>query len=180
MISYLNGNLKRYYNEAILKGKLEGIKEGKLRGKLEGKLETAKRLLDMKLDADLIAEATGLPLDKIERLKLGCEQEEVGTWQMKFFQELPVDIRKKLIGEQDFNLNDPEVIRMLSAKMGQFIVEFYDRCVLSGRVMAKTAVMLRMAGCGVAKDLVKKYIELTDEEREFIFGEDGDFFDDVS
>jgi predicted transposase YdaD len=45
MISHLIQNLRRYYDEAILKGK----KEGKLDGKLEGKLEMAKNLLMMGL-----------------------------------------------------------------------------------------------------------------------------------
>jgi predicted transposase/invertase (TIGR01784 family) len=56
MISYLNENLKRYRDEAILKGKQEGIKEGKL--------ETARRLLGMKFDDKVVAEATGLALQE--------------------------------------------------------------------------------------------------------------------
>jgi hypothetical protein len=60
MISNMGRNLQRYYDEAILKGKMEG--------KLEGKLETAKSLLCMKLDVNLVSEATGLPLGEIKRL----------------------------------------------------------------------------------------------------------------
>jgi predicted transposase/invertase (TIGR01784 family) len=66
MISHLEQNFKRYYNEALLAGK----KEGKLEGKIEGKIETAQNMLRMKLDANLIAAVTGLALDEIERLKL--------------------------------------------------------------------------------------------------------------
>jgi hypothetical protein len=53
-------------------------------------------------------------------------------WQMQFFQQLPVEIRKKLIGGQDFDLNDPEVIRLLSSKMVDYFVEFYDRELSTG------------------------------------------------
>jgi predicted transposase/invertase (TIGR01784 family) len=61
MISNMGRNLQRYYDEAILKGRKEGKKEGKL--------ETALSLLRMKLNADLVAEATGLPLEEIEKLQ---------------------------------------------------------------------------------------------------------------
>jgi predicted transposase/invertase (TIGR01784 family) len=86
MISHLEQNLKRYYNEALLagkkegklegfcEGKLKGIREGKLEGIREGekkgKIETAQTMLRMKLDVNLIAVATGLALDEIEKLKL--------------------------------------------------------------------------------------------------------------
>jgi predicted transposase/invertase (TIGR01784 family) len=78
MISNMGRNLQRYYDEAILKGKQEGIKEGikegklkgRLEGKLEGKLETAQRLLNMKLDVKLVAEATGLTPEEIDKLEL--------------------------------------------------------------------------------------------------------------
>jgi hypothetical protein len=107
--------------------------------------------------------------------------EELVMWQMQFFQQLPVKIRKKLIGGQDFNLNDPEVIRMLSSKMVDYFVEFYDRSVLEGRVMAKTEVAQRMLERGVAKDLIREYTGLNDEEKQFVFGGEGcDCFDDDS
>jgi predicted transposase/invertase (TIGR01784 family) len=62
MISHLEQNFKRYYNEALLAGKKEGLKEGKI--------ETAKNMLRLKLNDNLIAAATGLTLDEIERMKL--------------------------------------------------------------------------------------------------------------
>jgi predicted transposase/invertase (TIGR01784 family) len=68
MISYLNENLKRYY-EAILKGKQEGIQEGKHEGKIEGKLEMAKNLLLMKMDVEAIAKAAALPVEEILELQ---------------------------------------------------------------------------------------------------------------
>jgi predicted transposase/invertase (TIGR01784 family) len=73
MISNMGRNLQRYYDEAILKGKQEGIKEGikegELFGKREEKIETARNMLQLKLDVNLIAAVTKLPLDEIEKLK---------------------------------------------------------------------------------------------------------------
>jgi hypothetical protein len=70
MISYLNENLKRYYNEAILKGKREGIKEGEL----TGVYKTARRMLARGVAVEVISDYTGLPLDEIEKLKMEAKQ----------------------------------------------------------------------------------------------------------
>jgi predicted transposase YdaD len=53
MISYLNENLRRYYDEAEKKGKLE----------------VAKNLLLMKMDVDTVAKAAALPVEKILELQ---------------------------------------------------------------------------------------------------------------
>jgi predicted transposase/invertase (TIGR01784 family) len=77
MITHLEQNFKRYFNEAekkgeikgILKGKREGILEGEKRGEKKGVIKTAQAMLRMKQDINFIAEVTGLPLDEIENLK---------------------------------------------------------------------------------------------------------------
>ena len=47
----------------------EGRIEGKIEGRIEGKIETAMNLINMGMDISQIAQATGLPLSKIEELK---------------------------------------------------------------------------------------------------------------
>jgi predicted transposase/invertase (TIGR01784 family) len=73
MITHLEQNFKRYFNEAEkkgeIKGKIEGIREGEKRGVIKEKIETAQAMLRMKLDVNVIAAATRLPLDEIEKLK---------------------------------------------------------------------------------------------------------------
>jgi hypothetical protein len=79
MISNMGRNLQRYYDEAILKGKREGIKEGikegELFGKREEKIATAKNMLQLKMDVNLIAAVAKLPLEEIEKLQLEVERE---------------------------------------------------------------------------------------------------------
>jgi predicted transposase/invertase (TIGR01784 family) len=81
MISNMGRNLQRYYDEAILKGKQEGIKEGtkkgikegieegKYKGILEGKRETAKNFLLMGMDVETVAKGTALPVSQIMELQ---------------------------------------------------------------------------------------------------------------
>jgi predicted transposase/invertase (TIGR01784 family) len=65
MISNMGRNLQRYYDEAILKGKQEGIKEGEL----TGVYKTARRMLAWGVAAEVISDYTGLALDEIEKLR---------------------------------------------------------------------------------------------------------------
>jgi predicted transposase/invertase (TIGR01784 family) len=51
------------------KAREEGLAEGKVEGKAERDIAIAKNLLKLGLPLDSIAEATGLPLDQIEKLK---------------------------------------------------------------------------------------------------------------
>ena len=51
------------------KAREEGLAEGKAEGKAERDIAIAKNLLKLGLPLDSIAEATGLPLDQIEKLK---------------------------------------------------------------------------------------------------------------
>jgi predicted transposase YdaD len=59
--------------EGLVKGKEEGIKEGLVKGKeegiKEGKIETAKNLISLGLDIEIIRNATGLSIMEIENLK---------------------------------------------------------------------------------------------------------------
>ena len=63
--------------EGLVKGKEEGIKEGLVKGKEEGlqeglkkgKIETAKNLISVGLDIEIIRNATGLSLSEIEELR---------------------------------------------------------------------------------------------------------------
>lgn len=54
--------------KAKKEGKKEGKREGKIEGKEEGKLETAKELIKRGVDINIIAEATGIPLDDLEKM----------------------------------------------------------------------------------------------------------------
>lgn len=54
--------------EGIKEGMKEGIKEGMKEGIKEGKLDTARELIKRGIDINIIAEATGLPRETIEKL----------------------------------------------------------------------------------------------------------------
>ena len=69
MISNMGRNLRRYYDEAILKGKKEGIREGVREGIREGEMKTARRMLARGVAVEVIADYTGLPLAEIEKLR---------------------------------------------------------------------------------------------------------------
>jgi predicted transposase/invertase (TIGR01784 family) len=65
MISNMGRNLQRYYDEALLKGKKEGI--------AEGEMKTALRMLARGVAVGIIADYTGLAVEEIERLRQNCE-----------------------------------------------------------------------------------------------------------
>lgn len=55
--------------KGLAKGLVEGRAEGRAGGRAEGIVEVAKKMLDKGMAATLVAEMTGLPLDKISNLK---------------------------------------------------------------------------------------------------------------
>jgi predicted transposase/invertase (TIGR01784 family) len=59
---------KNTVDTAFDDGKLEGKIEGKLEGKIEGKIETATELKNFGVDLKIIAKATGLTEEEIEKL----------------------------------------------------------------------------------------------------------------
>ena len=61
--------IKKGREEGIAQGIEQGREEGLEQGAYNNKLETAKKLLDMSLTLEKIAEATGLPLETILELK---------------------------------------------------------------------------------------------------------------
>ena len=64
---------KKWENKGIQVGRKEGIREGMQKGIQKGRLEaimvTATRLLKEGFEVDFIAKVTGLPKEKIEKLK---------------------------------------------------------------------------------------------------------------
>ena len=55
--------------EGLAKGLAKGLVEGRAEGRAEGIVEVAKKMLDKGMVAALVAEMTGLPLDKVSNLK---------------------------------------------------------------------------------------------------------------
>lgn len=55
--------------EGLAKGLAKGLVEGRAEGRAEGIVEVAKKMLDKGMAATLVAEMTGLPLDKVSNLK---------------------------------------------------------------------------------------------------------------
>ena len=55
--------------EGLAKGLVEGRAKGLVEGRAEGIVEVAKKMLDKGMAATLVAEMTGLPLDKVSNLK---------------------------------------------------------------------------------------------------------------
>lgn len=55
--------------EGLAKGLVEGRAKGLVEGRAEGIVEVAKKMLDKGMAAALVAEITGLPLDKVSNLK---------------------------------------------------------------------------------------------------------------
>ncbi len=55
--------------EGLAKGLAKGLVEGRAEGRAEGIVEVAKKMLDKGMAAALVAEMTGLPLDKVSNLK---------------------------------------------------------------------------------------------------------------
>ncbi|HEX3044946.1 MAG TPA: hypothetical protein VHY08_09325 [Bacillota bacterium] len=70
MISNMGRNLQRYYDEAIIKGKSEGLREGVK----EGEMKTARRMLTRGVAVEIIVDYTGLTVEEIEKLKLELEK----------------------------------------------------------------------------------------------------------
>jgi predicted transposase/invertase (TIGR01784 family) len=74
-LAHLTARQYDSYLKSLLEyGELENVtdtafKEGKIEGKVEEKIEIAKNLLAMKLDVNLIIQATGLTLIDVENLK---------------------------------------------------------------------------------------------------------------
>ena len=63
-LSYLDGK-----REGISKGKKDGIKEGKKEGKKEGIEDTAKNLIELGFEDEIISKATKLDLKTIRKLR---------------------------------------------------------------------------------------------------------------
>lgn len=59
-----------YYSreEGRAEGRAEGIVEGKAEGKAEANSQTARNLKDLGVSVDVIAKATGLSVEEIEKL----------------------------------------------------------------------------------------------------------------
>lgn len=55
--------------EGLAKGLAKGLVEGRAEGRAEGIVEVAKKMVDKGMAAALVAEMTGLPLDKVSNLK---------------------------------------------------------------------------------------------------------------
>jgi predicted transposase/invertase (TIGR01784 family) len=64
-------SMSDYYNiidSAEKRARAEGILEGELRGREEAKLEDAAKFKQLGVSVDIIAQATGLPMETIEKL----------------------------------------------------------------------------------------------------------------
>ncbi len=55
--------------QGMKQGMKQGLKQGRQEGIEEGKLDVVKRMLAKGYDVDTIHELTGLPMEKIERMK---------------------------------------------------------------------------------------------------------------
>ena len=55
--------------KGLVEGRAKGLFEGRAEGRAEGIVEVAKKMLDKGMAAALVAEMTGLPLDKVSNLK---------------------------------------------------------------------------------------------------------------
>ena len=64
-----NTSLANAKAEGEVKGRAEGRAEGKAEGKNEANEETAKRMLELGLEIEIIEKATGLSKEEILRLK---------------------------------------------------------------------------------------------------------------
>ncbi len=65
----LKNSLDTAKEEGRIEGKIEGRIEGRLEGKIEGKIEVAQKLLKQGINITVIATATGLTKEEIEKLK---------------------------------------------------------------------------------------------------------------
>ena len=64
----LRNQMKYAMETAIAEGLAEGLAEGRAEGELNGRKAIAKKLKEMGMSLDMIAEATGLDADTIEAL----------------------------------------------------------------------------------------------------------------
>ncbi|MBQ7691202.1 MAG: hypothetical protein IJT30_08460, partial [Muribaculaceae bacterium] len=55
--------------EGRLEGKAEGMAEGRAEGRAEGIVQTARNMLEMGMETETIAQATGLDVSQIEALR---------------------------------------------------------------------------------------------------------------
>ncbi len=61
--------VKQGIEQGLKQGIKQGMKQGRQEGIEEGKLDVVKRMLAKGYDVDTIHELTGLPMEKIERMK---------------------------------------------------------------------------------------------------------------
>ncbi|EPR27713.1 hypothetical protein I656_02648 [Geobacillus sp. WSUCF1] len=73
IVSYEQRGLEKGIQQGIEQGLKQGLKQGMKQGRQEGieegKLDVVKRMLAKGYDVDTIHELTGLPIEKIERMK---------------------------------------------------------------------------------------------------------------
>ena len=65
----LEEGLREGHKEGLKEGHKEGLKEGLIEGSKKEKNNIAKKLLDKKIDINIISETTGLSIDELEILK---------------------------------------------------------------------------------------------------------------
>ena len=65
---------KRGLEEGRAEGREEGLVEGRAEGSLNARIEAAKKLLQMKLTPEQIANAEDLPLEKVLELKIEIDE----------------------------------------------------------------------------------------------------------
>ena len=66
--SMLYDSRQKGIEEGVEKGRAEGRAEGMAKGRAEERLATAKRLLDMGLSAEQVAQGSDLPLNEVMKL----------------------------------------------------------------------------------------------------------------
>ncbi|KPC97342.1 flagellar assembly protein H [Geobacillus sp. BCO2] len=65
----LEKGIQQGIEQGLKQGMKQGMKQGRQQGIEEGKLDVVKRMLAKGYDVDTIHELTGLPMEKIERMK---------------------------------------------------------------------------------------------------------------
>ncbi|MFC0297657.1 Rpn family recombination-promoting nuclease/putative transposase [Geobacillus jurassicus] len=69
IISYEQRGMEKGIQQGVKQGIEQGIKQGRQQGIEEGKLDVVKRMLAKGYDVETIHELTGLPVEKIEKVK---------------------------------------------------------------------------------------------------------------
>ncbi len=69
IVSYEQRGMEKGIQQGIEQGLKQGMKQGLQQGIEEGKLDVVKRMMAKGYDADTIHELTGMPMEKIERMK---------------------------------------------------------------------------------------------------------------